>query len=101
MGKTKHGALVVLEKNIEVLAGESVAKKVMEGSEEITEKTDKRKTAEWVKNAVKKLDALVDEDARIKIMENCGYNCAEQESNILLSELSFFSPNKLNKSSNG
>ena len=83
MGKTKHGALVVLEKNIEVLAGESVATKVMEGSEEITEKTDKRKTAEWVKNAVERLDALVNENAKIKIMENCGYNCANVNKKVI------------------
>ena len=83
MAKTKHGMLVVLEKNIEVLAGKPVAKKVMEGSENITEKTDKRKTAEWVKNAVEKLDALVSEDARIRIMENCGYNCANVNKKVI------------------
>ncbi len=83
MGKSKYGALVVLERNIEVLAGKSIAKKGMEGSEEITEKTDKRKTAEWVKNAVGRLDALVNEDAKIRIMENCGYNCAKVNKKVI------------------
>jgi hypothetical protein len=83
MAKTKHGMLVVLEKNIEVLAGKSVSKRVMEGSENITEKTDKRKTAEWVKKAMEKLDALVNEDARIKIMENCGHNCANVNKKVI------------------
>ena len=83
MGKTKHGMLTVLERNIEVLAGKPIAKKVMEGSEEITERTDKRKTAEWVKQAVEKLDALVDNDAKIRIMENCGANCAKVNKKVI------------------
>ena len=83
MGKTKHGMLAVLERNIEVLAGKSIAKKVMEGSEKITEKTDKRKTAEWVKQAVEKLDALINEDAKIRIMENCGANCAKVNKKVI------------------
>ena len=83
MAKTKHGMLVVLEKNIEVLAGKSVAKNVMEGSEKITERTDKRKIAEWVKNAIEKLDASVSEDAKIRIMENCGYNCANVNKKVI------------------
>ena len=83
MAKTKHGMLVVLEKNTEVLAGKQIAKKVMEGSEKITEKTDKKKIAEWVKQAIDKLDALVSEDAKIRIMENCGYNCANVNKKVI------------------
>jgi hypothetical protein len=83
MAKTRHGMLVVLEKNIEVLAGKQITKRVMEGSENITEKTDKRKTAEWVKNTIEKLDALVSEDARVRIMENCGYNCANVNKKVI------------------
>lgn len=76
MGK-KHGMLIALEEIIERFAGEDVMKKVMEDSEEITEKTDTEKKARWMKGAVKRLDELVDEETRFKIMENCGYNCAE------------------------
>lgn len=83
MVKTKHGMLIVLEKNIELLAGEKISKKVMEGSEETTEKTDKKKTAEWVKTAMERLDALVDEETRVQIMENCGYNCAEVNNRVI------------------
>jgi hypothetical protein len=75
--------LIVLEKNIELLAGEKISKKVMEGSEETTEKTDKKKTAEWVKTAMERLDALVDEETRVQIMENCGYNCAEVNNRVI------------------
>lgn len=83
LGKTKHGMLIALEKNIKFLAGEAISRKVMEGSEEITEKTDKRKIAEWVKDAVGRLDALVNEETRVQIMENCGYNCAEVNRRII------------------
>jgi hypothetical protein len=66
-----------LEKNIEHFAGKAVTQEVMDGIEDITEKTDKKKVASWVKNAMEKLDASVDEKTRNQIMENCGYNCAE------------------------
>jgi hypothetical protein len=79
----KHGALVAMENCVEQLAGKTIATKVMEGSEQITEKTDKRKIAEWVKNAMEKLDALVDEKTRVQIMQNCGYNCAKKNSKVI------------------
>ncbi len=83
MGKTKHKMLVSLEKNIEALAGEATSGKVMEGSEEITEKTDKKKLAEWTRDAVERLDALVDDETRAQIMESCGFNCAEVNKRIM------------------
>jgi hypothetical protein len=79
----KYGVLVAMENCVEQIAGKTIATKVMEGSEQVTEKTDKRKTAEWVKNAMKKLDALVDEKTRVQIMQNCGYNCAKKNSKVI------------------
>lgn len=69
--------LTPIEKNIEYYAGKEVCGKVMEGSEEITEKTDKKKMALWTKSAMERLDASVDEKTRIQIMNKCGSNCAE------------------------
>lgn len=66
----KHKALIPIEKNIEHYAGEEISKKVMEGSEEITEKTDKKKVALWTKGAMERFDSLVDEKTRIQIMNN-------------------------------
>jgi hypothetical protein len=83
LGKTNHGMLIALEKNIEFLAGKTMSKKVMEGSEEITERTDKRKIAEWVKGAMERLDDLVDKKTGIQIMENCGYNCADVNKRVI------------------
>ena len=76
MGK-KHGMLIVFEKIVEQFAGEEVAKKVMKGGESIFEKTDAKKKASWMKGAMERLDKLVDEETRFKIMETCGYNCAQ------------------------
>ena len=83
MSKTKHGMLVSIEKNVEALAGETVSKKVMEGSDGITEKIDKRKIAEWVRGAMERLDAMVDGETKIQIMENCGRNCADVNKKVV------------------
>jgi Family of unknown function (DUF6144) len=80
---TKHGALIALENCLEQVAGKFVKAKVMEGSEQITEKTDKRKIAQWVKGAVERLDASVDEETRIQVMQNCGYNCAKKNNRVI------------------
>jgi len=79
MGKSKkHGALEELEGMIDCFAGEEMRKKVMEGSGQMTEQMDdSEEIAVWVKGAMGRLDALVDEETRIQIMENCGYKCAE------------------------
>ncbi len=77
------GALNAMEKCLEEVAGKSVTSKIMENSEQITEKTDKKKIAEWTKNAVERLDALVDEKTRVQVMQNCGYNCAEKNHKMI------------------
>lgn len=79
MGKMeKHGAIREMEEIIDRFAGETIMKKVMLGSEEMTEQMDgSEEIARWVKGAMDRLDALVDERTRVQIMENCGYKCAE------------------------
>jgi predicted hydrocarbon binding protein len=79
----KHGALIAMENCIEQLAGKAVTARIMEDSEAITEKTDKTKIAHWVKGAMERLDALVDEKSRVQIMQNCGYNCAKKNSRVI------------------
>lgn len=83
MGIAKHGMLVAMEACVENVAGKTVAAKVMEGSEQITEKTDKKKTTLWVKGAMERLDALVDDDNKERIMQNCGYNCARKNRKVI------------------
>ena len=79
----KLGVLVAMERCLEETAGKSVAAEVMEGSEQITEKTDKKKTALWVKNAMERLDAVADGETREKAMQNCGYNCAKKNHKVI------------------
>ncbi len=75
---SKHRMLVAMEHCIEQAAGKEAAPKIMAGSDDITEKTDKKKIAVWVKGAMEKLDALVDEKTRVKALQNCGFDCAEK-----------------------
>jgi len=80
---SRYKMLIPLEKNIEVLAGDAVCRRIMEGSEALTEKTDKKTLALWVQCAMEKMDALVDEKTRFQIMENCGYSCATVNKKII------------------
>jgi hypothetical protein len=79
----KLGVLIAMENCLEQIAGKSVAAKVMEDSEQLTERTDKKKVAQWVKNAMERLDASVDEETRVQVMQNCGYNCAEKNHKVI------------------
>jgi hypothetical protein len=79
----KLGVLTAMEKCLEEVAGKSVSAKVMQGSEQITENTDKTTTALWVKNAIERLDALTDEKTKIQVMQNCGYNCSRKNSKVI------------------
>jgi hypothetical protein len=79
----KLGVLIAMEKCLEEVAGKSIAEKVMQGSEKITENTAKTTTALWVKNAIERLDASADEKTKMQVMQNCGYNCAKKNSKVI------------------
>ena len=79
----RHGALIAMEKCLEQVAGKSVAAKVMQGSEQITEKTDKKKIAQYTMGVIEQLDASVDQETRMKVMQDCGYNCAEKNHKVI------------------
>lgn len=79
----KHGMLQQIEGCIEQFAGKAAAQKVMEGNQQITQKTDKKRTAQWVKQVMERLDATVDEKTRVRIMQSCGYNCAEKNRRVI------------------
>lgn len=76
MGKEDVGPIEEMGRILERFAGEAVAKEVMEGSKRIPTASDKE-VAEWVKGAMERLDTLVDDETRIRVMENCGYACAD------------------------
>ena len=53
----KYMMLISIEKNIELFAGDVISKKIMEGSEALTEKTDKTELALWVQSAMERMDS--------------------------------------------
>ncbi len=69
------GQINEIGRNVEDLAGYELRLKVMQGSEKIISSSNPAKVATWVKQAMDRLDALVDAPTRRKIMVNCGYNC--------------------------
>ena len=77
------GVLIAMKKCLEEVAGNSIAEQVMQGSEQISEKTDKKKIALWVKNAIERLNALADERTRVQVMQKCGYNCAKKNHQVI------------------
>ena len=76
MGKMDIDMIKEIGGNVERFAEKTIRNRVMEGSEQISPSTSKSKIAKWVKEAMDKLDTLVDEKTRFQIMENCGYNCS-------------------------
>jgi Family of unknown function (DUF6144) len=85
LGKTeKHGMLQALEANITQFAGEPASRKIMNGSEGLTAKTDKKKMAKWVKGAMERFDSQIDDEKiRTRIMENCGHECAKVNGRVI------------------
>ncbi len=75
--------LITMENCLKEAAGKSLAAVVMEGSDKITDKTDKKRIALWVKGAMERLDNLVDEKTRVQVMQECGYNCAKKNHRVI------------------
>lgn len=57
-------------KSIADLAGEVVKKDVMKGHHELRSRSTPSQRAKWIKGAIERLDALVDEETRKQIMIN-------------------------------
>jgi hypothetical protein len=79
----EHGMIETIRASIGRFAGEAVGKKIIEGCGKITDKSSKKEFAEWAKCAMEKLDELVDEETRFKIMESCGCNCIEVNKRVV------------------
>ncbi len=83
MGKMEIGMIEEICGNVEHFAGKEIRDEVMEGREQTDLRTNKLKTAKWVQGAVSRLDELVDEKTRNKIMENCGYHCSTLNKRVM------------------
>jgi predicted hydrocarbon binding protein len=83
MGKRDIDMIIGIGESIENFAGKAIRDSVMEGSEKISSNTGKVQVAEWVKEAMNKLDKMTDKKVRIQIMENCGYNCSAVNKGVI------------------
>ena len=75
MTQEDMGPIRELDTLIGQCAGEDAQKEITKGIEEIG-KASPEEVAEWLSGVMDKLDALLDDETRTQIMENCGYNCA-------------------------
>ncbi len=71
MTKRDVGPVEELGGNVERFVGEEMRRRVMEGCEKIAS-FSKAEVAEWVKGAMERLDFMVDEETRGRIMVACG-----------------------------
>jgi hypothetical protein len=76
MSRARLMQIQTIQQNIKALAGEAICAEVMDGSEQFTALTRPNEVAAWVQVAMARLDRLVDQETRIRIMSRCGYNCA-------------------------
>ena len=76
MTKRDVGPVEELGGRIEEHAGKEFSVEVMEGSDGVASMKGEE-VALWVKGAMERLDALVEEGTRVRIMTSCGRNCAE------------------------
>ena len=70
------GPIAEFGATIEQFAGLQARETVMAGSKQIVDATSKESAA-WLKGAIDRLDAAVDESTRMQIMEQMGQNCAK------------------------
>ena len=75
MTKDDVGPITEFGKLMGKIAGEEIQTQVMTGSEAIASAAPEE-VAAWLKAAVQRLDALVDEPTRAQIMTQMGCNCA-------------------------
>ena len=71
----KTGKIGNLARSIENETNRSVVLKVMQNVDKFKSASDRTKKAEWIKEAIKKLEREVGKEKSVKIMENCGRDC--------------------------
>lgn len=64
---------------LDKIVGEDTRKKILQGSERLTSDSDSHEIIEWTKQAMDRLDALVDQEKRIEVMTGCACQYPESE----------------------
>ena len=76
--------LSALEEGVTQRAGAEAAQRVMAGSEDLAEALDGRRTAEWIQDAVERLDREVPDDCdRACILNACAHHYIVQSGDLL------------------
>jgi hypothetical protein len=82
LDKTNRGFeaqwLAKFSKALEEAVGNETRKKVLHGSNELLADTDQRRIIDWTREAVNRLDVLVGENQRRRIMTGCACHFPEQ-----------------------
>ena len=65
---------------LDKIAGEDARKKILQGSEKLTSDSNSDEIVEWTRQAMQRLDDLVDQEKRIEIMTGCA--CQYPESDL-------------------
>jgi hypothetical protein len=76
MSGVYDGTIETLSAIIAAVAGEEARESVMAGREHITDASSPAEVALWLKGAMERLDALVPDAERMRIMEACGRGCS-------------------------
>ncbi len=82
---TETDSRIVIELGLSIgrFAGDGVRRVVMEGSEGLKPSSEGEKFAEWMRTAMTRLDDLVDQGTRERIMQNCGRNCSLEYGEVI------------------
>jgi hypothetical protein len=75
VAKRHLGPIKEAGRTIGAFAGAEAGEAFLEGAEGLAKATDEE-VALWLKAAMEKLDSMVDEATRTRIMMECGFNCA-------------------------
>ena len=77
------GPLKELKIIINRVAGDKAAENIMQNSESLGKNTKPQKIALWVKDSIERMDKILSEETRNRIMNECGHNCAHVNSKLL------------------
>lgn len=70
------GALREFQETLGRYVDEETKNKILEGIEALSESSKLTEVAEWIKQTMTKMDELLDDETKEKVMVSCGYNCA-------------------------
>jgi predicted hydrocarbon binding protein len=71
----KKGKIGALAKNIEKKTDQAVVQKVMRDIDQFESASNRSEKAEWINEAIERLEEQVGKNESVKIMENCGRDC--------------------------